>query len=224
MNSLKRDLLVARLELGGEVPDEHADDDEHHPEQQALQGRVQPEPPTSLKSQDYHGLRGVRHPKRPRRSRARPPRRSGRASSTTSGTRSRSLARHFPVDEEVLQLLAPPKPRSGRSRSPGRRFRTLSRPGRRRSSETTAASPRPASTGVESRLERRNLGRDSAHNASGIGTSPGTDSGIRETAAGASACGRPARASTPLLVKTTAPPMRSTRCPGKSSRTVAAGA
>ena len=47
-NSLKVIGLVAVWNVRGEVPDEHPDDDEHHPEEQALERRVQPAPPDRL--------------------------------------------------------------------------------------------------------------------------------------------------------------------------------
>ena len=43
------DLAVALLEIGREIPDQHADDDQHHPEQQTLQRGVHPRSPLSLK-------------------------------------------------------------------------------------------------------------------------------------------------------------------------------
>src|SRR5262249_20902299 len=44
----KRNLVFAALQRGGEIPDQDPDDDEDHPEQQALEGRVQPGPPNRL--------------------------------------------------------------------------------------------------------------------------------------------------------------------------------
>src|SRR5262249_5245125 len=41
-------LALVLLEMSGEVPDEHAEDDQRHPEHQTLQGRVHAEPPTAL--------------------------------------------------------------------------------------------------------------------------------------------------------------------------------
>src|SRR5262249_21393339 len=44
----ERRLPLVRLEFRREIPDEHAEHDQRHPEQQTLQGRVQAEPPTAL--------------------------------------------------------------------------------------------------------------------------------------------------------------------------------
>src|SRR5262249_49499800 len=41
-------LALVLLELRREIPDEHAEDDQRHPEQQTLQRRVQAEPPPAL--------------------------------------------------------------------------------------------------------------------------------------------------------------------------------
>src|SRR5581483_851851 len=44
----ERPLLIVLLQLGREIPDEHTNDDEHHPEQHVLQRGVQAGPPTGL--------------------------------------------------------------------------------------------------------------------------------------------------------------------------------
>ena len=46
----------ARWKLRREVPDQDPDDDEDHPEQQALEGRIQPGPPKTPDFQEYHAL------------------------------------------------------------------------------------------------------------------------------------------------------------------------
>src|SRR5262249_39502392 len=44
----ERRLTLVLLEMRREVPDQHAEYDQRHPEQQTLQGRVQAEPPKAL--------------------------------------------------------------------------------------------------------------------------------------------------------------------------------
>ena len=118
MNSLKRDLALVRLELGREVPDQHADDDEHHPEQQTLQRRVQAEPPTALSLKISTACEGS--VTRNASSIPCPATHTIRSvASTTSGTASRAFARHLPVDEDS------PAASCGR---PAQRAETVARP------------------------------------------------------------------------------------------------
>ena len=211
------DRLVALLELRREVPDQHADDDEHHPEHQTLQRRVHAEPPTdSLKSQDYHGLRGVRHPK--------------------------LLVDRVPghphnpvrlVDHERHAVAALRGPLSGPRRSPAassaRRARAAGtgRPaagsGPPAARAAVAAAPRahvalavPALPGVRAAAAASSA--DTTQPASASATSPGIDSGYRKRFADSAAARRPAVARPAYSLRRRSAPTRSTRWPGRVDR------
>src|SRR5262249_10082550 len=116
------DLVLAPLERGRKVPDEEPHCDEDHPEQQALEGRVQPTPPKCLTFKSITPRDGsvTRKPSAPdcpttQTFRSRP--------STTSGTVSRWSRRTFRSTRKSCNFRGPGAPR-GWKRSPGRRLRT----------------------------------------------------------------------------------------------------
>src|SRR5581483_3297095 len=136
--------LLGVLEARGEIPDEHADDDEHHPEQQTLQGRVQEHlsDNLSLKTTTFCDGSVTRNAS----SIPCPATHTIRShSSTTIGTESRSPRTILRSTNSSWSFLRPPSP-TGRKRSPGRRFLTASAPStptRRRSARTAATGPLP---------------------------------------------------------------------------------
>ena len=194
------DRLVVALELGREVPDQHADDDEHHPEQQALQSRVQAEPPKPLSLKIITACAGS--VTRNASSIPCPATHTIRsASSTTSGTRIAPLPGDLPVDEEVLQLLAPAEPERPEPVAGPPVPDTASGP-LQRSRRTTAATA--GSERHRPGLDRASRAGFGGHHAAclGSGTSPGIDSGYRKSS---QICrdARPAWRRPVLLVKTT---------------------
>ena len=115
MNSLKFSVRGRTgLKLGRKIPDEHAEDDERHPEQQTLQRRVQAEPPKALSFKISTACAGS--VTRKASSIPYPATQTIRSIlSTTIGTVSRRGACHLPVHEKVLQLLPaiqPDRPKS----------------------------------------------------------------------------------------------------------------
>ena len=130
--------LVAGLEGRRKVPDEHPDDDEHHPEEQALERRVQPEPPDRLNFKiSTLVVRGVT---RKSADSATPTAHTMRSSaSTTTGTESRISLGILRSTKRSCSFFLPAIP-SGRMMSPARHARTLSAPVTRAAS-TTAMVP-----------------------------------------------------------------------------------
>src|SRR4051812_14100968 len=116
--------MIAGLVLRGKIPDEYSDDDQHHPEQQALQGRVQTEPPlpltlkiTTLCAGSF--TRNVSSIACPATHTILS------APSTTIGTKSRRSRAMRRSTKKSCNFFRPPSP-SGRNLSPGRRFLTPS--------------------------------------------------------------------------------------------------
>src|SRR5205085_1831259 len=105
----EREPVVAGLVFRGKVPNEHADDDEHHPEQQALQSRVQTEPPTPLSLKIITACAGF--VTRNASSMACPATQTIRSvPSTTSGTRSRSARPTLRSTKKSCSFFHPPSP------------------------------------------------------------------------------------------------------------------
>ena len=109
------ELVVAGFVPGGEVPDEHAGHDQHHPEQQALQSRIQHEPPTPLSLKITTACAGS--DTRNSQSSACPATQTMRsAASTTIGMRSRSARGTFRSTSKSCSFRCPAA--DGISRSP----------------------------------------------------------------------------------------------------------
>src|SRR4029077_8217987 len=137
----ERHRILGALERGRELPDQDPDDDEYHPEQQALEGRVQPGPPKCLTFKSITPSEGSVT----RKSSAtvcptthtilsRP--------STTSGTVSRSARGTFRSTRKSCRFRPPGAPR-GRNRSRVRRLRTA-RGSWRAPAATPTSTPRAA--------------------------------------------------------------------------------
>src|SRR5258708_34242625 len=105
------------LELRREVPDEHADDDEHDPERNTLQTRAQAGPPKALSFKIITPCAGS--VTRNASSIPYPATHTIRSdASTTSGTASRCPRATFRSTKKSCSFLVPPSP-TGENRSPG---------------------------------------------------------------------------------------------------------
>src|SRR4029079_13165021 len=137
----ERHRVLGALELRRELPDQDPDADQHHPEQQALEGRVQPGPPKCLTFKSITPRDGS------------VTRKSSATvcptthtilslASTTSGTVSRSPRGTLRSTKKSCNFRAPGAP-SGLNRSPGRRPRNA-RGSRRAAAATPTSAPRAA--------------------------------------------------------------------------------
>ena len=164
MNSLNVIVVSCVLEFRGEIPDQHAEDDERHPEQQTFQRRVQAGPPLRsaelrachTRLQDYHGLRGVRYPKRLVDSVTRRPTRSDRLHRPRAAPHRGRARATLRSTKKSCSFFRPSSP-TGLKRSPGRRFRTAKCP-RQRSPRTMAT---PAAAARSPRCPPLHCGRPS---------------------------------------------------------------
>src|SRR5262249_42545043 len=133
-------LSLVALEGRRELPDQDPHHDEDHPEQQALEGRVQPGPPKYLTLKSITPCAGS--VTRNSSATACPTTHTIRSRpSTTSGTLSRSVRGTFLSTKKSCSLRAPGAP-SGLNRSPARRLRTASGSSRRPAATPTSR-PRP---------------------------------------------------------------------------------
>ena len=109
--------VLGALESCGELPDQDPDDDEDHPEQQALEGRIQPEPPKRLTFKSITPCEGSVTRKSSRHRLPDDPD-DPVAPSTTSGSASRSSRGTFRSTRKSCSLRVPGAP-SGLKPVPG---------------------------------------------------------------------------------------------------------
>ena len=172
------DLLLVLLQFGRHVPDEDADNDDHHPEQQALQGRIQAEPPQSLSLKIITACAGSRT--RNSASAEWPATHTIRSrSSTTNGTASRRSRGTLRSTKKSCSFFRPLSP-GGRNQSPVRRFLTENGPAHRSTGTTCVRSPSRRSGHVE--LSPRRNGCRGRHRTVRLGhfDLTGHRQGIRE--------------------------------------------
>ncbi len=121
----ERDLLGTPVQVRGEIPDQYRDNDEDHPEEQALEGRIQPWPPNRLA---FKNITACEAPVIRKSSDTDSPTTHTilSALSTTRGRESRSFRATFLSTRRSWSFFSRPPIPSGLSRSPGRRDRTAS--------------------------------------------------------------------------------------------------
>ena len=121
----ERDLLGTPIEVRGEIPDQYRDNDEDHPEEQALEGRIQPWPPNRLA---FKNITACEAPVTRKSSATDSPTTHTilSALSTTRGRESRSSRATFLSTRTSWSFFSRPPIPSGLNRSPGRRDRTAS--------------------------------------------------------------------------------------------------